>query len=71
MAGDDALPGPLSLSTATASALQTLPGVGPSLAAAIIEHREREGPFEQVDDVLDVAGIGPAKLDAICDLVQP
>jgi competence protein ComEA len=42
--------------------LESLPGIGPSLAAAIVEHREREGPFRSVDDLLDVAGIGPAKL---------
>ena len=63
--------GPIALSTATASQLEALPGIGPSLAAAIVEHREREGPFGAVDDLLDVAGIGPAKLDAIRDLVQP
>lgn len=63
--------GPISVSTATAAELESLPGIGPSLAAAIIDHREREGPFVAVDDLLDVAGIGPAKLDAIRDLVEP
>ena len=59
------------MSTASAAQLESLPGIGPSLAAAIVDHREREGPFTDVDDLLDVAGIGPAKLDAIRDLVQP
>jgi len=63
--------GPLSLSTASAAALEALPGIGPSLAAAIVEHRDRNGAFEEVADLLDVAGIGPAKLEAIADLVQP
>ena len=62
---------PLSLSTASAALLETLPGVGPSLAAAIIEHRNRAGPFRRVDDLLEVRGIGPTKLAAIRDLVQP
>jgi len=62
---------PMSLSSAPATALETLPGIGPSLASAIIEHREREGPFARVDDLLEVSGIGPAKLDAIRDLVVP
>lgn len=63
--------GVVALSTAPPSALETLPGIGPSLAAAIVDHREREGPFASVDDLLAVPGIGPAKLDALRDLVTP
>lgn len=55
--------GPLDVNRATAAELDELPGVGPSTAAAIVEHRERNGPFATVDDLLDVRGIGPAKLD--------
>lgn len=65
---DDA--GPIDLNTADAALLQTLPGVGPATAAAIIEHRERHGPFASVDDLLDVRGIGEAKLAALRDLVR-
>lgn len=61
----------LSLSTATSMELQELPGVGPSTAEAIIAHREANGPFVTVDDLLDVRGIGPAKLSALRDLVVP
>ena len=50
------------LNTADAAALDTLPGVGPATAQAIIDHRTRNGPFESVDDLLEVKGIGPAKL---------
>ena len=42
-----------------------LPGVGPATAAAIVDHREQNGPFATVDDLEDVRGIGPAKLEAI------
>jgi competence protein ComEA len=46
-----------------------LPGVGPATAAAIVAQRERHGPFHSIDDLLDVRGIGAAKLDAFRDLV--
>ncbi len=62
-------PGPVDLNTATAEELDTLPGVGPSTAAAIIDHRESSGPFRSVDALLDVRGIGEAKLEALRDLV--
>jgi competence protein ComEA len=48
--------------------LETLPGVGPATAAAIVEHREQHGPFATIDDLEAVRGIGPAKIDAIRDL---
>lgn len=67
----DGLAGPLSLSVASSVDLQRLPGVGPSTAEAIIAHREANGPFTSVDGLLDVRGIGPAKLSAIRDLVVP
>lgn len=61
--------GKLNVNTATAEELDTLPGVGPSTAGAIIAYREQHGPFQSVDDLLNVRGIGPAKLDAIRDLI--
>lgn len=60
---------PIDVNTATAAQLETLPGVGPATAAAIIDDRERNGPFASVDDLERVTGIGPAKLAAIRDLV--
>ncbi len=54
--------GPTNINRATAAELEALPGVGPSTARAIVEHRERYGPFATVDDLLAVRGIGPAKL---------
>jgi competence protein ComEA len=61
--------GRVNLTTADAAALDTLPGVGPATAAKILAWRDEHGRFESVDDLLDVGGIGDAKLDAIRDLV--
>lgn len=61
--------GPVNLNTADASALEALPGVGPATAAAILEHRAKVGAFTAVDQLLDVPGIGEAKLEALRDLV--
>jgi competence protein ComEA len=58
------------LNTADATELQKLPGVGPVLADRILAHRESIGRFESVEDLLDVAGIGEAKLAAIRDLIR-
>lgn len=60
----------LDLNAATAEELETLPGVGPSLARAIVEHRTRNGRFRTLDDLVDVPGIGPAKLAALRPLVR-
>lgn len=61
--------GPIDLNTATAEELETLPGVGPATAAAIVAYRDRHGPFASVDELGEVSGIGPSKLAAIRDLV--
>lgn len=61
---------PLDLNQADAAALDSLPGIGPATAAAIIAHRDANGPFASVDDLLDVRGIGPAKLETIRPLVR-
>ncbi len=53
------------INTADAAALEALPGIGPSLAAAIVEHRRRAGPFASVDEMIEVSGIGPVKLEQI------
>ncbi len=61
--------GPIDLNRADATQLETLPGVGPATAAAIIAFRDEHGSFLTVDDLLDVPGIGPAKLAALADAV--
>jgi competence protein ComEA len=61
--------GPVDVNSATADQLDVLPGVGPTTAAAIVAYREEHGPFQSVEQLGDVRGIGPAKLDALRGLV--
>lgn len=61
--------GPVDINTADATALDALPGIGPTTAAAILSHRDENGRFTSVDELLDVRGIGQAKFDALRDLV--
>jgi len=58
------------LNTATAEQLDTLPGVGPATAAAILQHREQQGPFRSIEELQDVSGIGPARFERLAPLVQ-
>lgn len=58
------------LNSATATELETLPGVGPVLAARIVSHRDERGPFGSIEDLLDVPGIGESKLAAIRDFIE-
>lgn len=68
--GNDGSGGIIDLNTADAALLESLPGVGPATAAAIIDHRERNGPFASVEGLLEVRGIGEAKLAQLRDLVR-
>ena len=61
--------GTVSLNSASASELTALPGVGDATAAAIVAHREANGPFTAVEQLTDVRGIGPAKFEAMRDMV--
>jgi competence protein ComEA len=54
--------GRLELNAATQAELEELPGIGPALAARILEHRSRVGGFKSVEDLLDVSGIGEKTL---------
>lgn len=58
---------PVDLNAADEAALETLTGVGPATAAAIIAWRDEHGRFESVDDLLDVTGIGEKKLEKLRD----
>ncbi len=57
--------GTVNINTASAAELDKLPGVGAATAAAIIAHRDKNGPFRSVDDLAKVSGIGEAKLAKI------
>ena len=59
----------VNINTADEAALDELPGVGPVTAEAIVEYRNQVGSFSQVEDLLEVRGIGDAKLEALIDLV--
>lgn len=61
--------GLVNVNTASESELESLPGVGPVLAAAIIAYRTEHGPFPTVDALDDVSGIGPATLADLRPLV--
>jgi competence protein ComEA len=52
----------LDLNTASAADLDALPGVGPALAQRIIDYRKMHGPFKNIDDLINVSGIGPKLL---------
>jgi competence protein ComEA len=67
--GGPAAGAPVNLNSATAEQLDTLPGIGPATAAAIISDRDAHGPFRSVNDLGRVRGIGDAKLDQLRDLV--
>ncbi len=62
-------PGLINVNTATLEQLDTLPGIGPVIAQAIIDYRTEYGNFELPEDLLHVPGIGPKKLEAIIDLI--
>jgi competence protein ComEA len=62
---------PISLNTATADQLDTLPGVGPVLAQHIIDYRTQHGGYRSVDELRQVNGIGARRFSDLRSLVQP
>jgi len=56
---------PVSINSASVEELDTLPGIGPKAAQAIVEHREKYGKFTRPEDLLNVPGIGPKRLAAL------
>ena len=59
----------ININTASAEALETLPGIGPTLAQRIVAYRQANGPFSAVQDIMAVSGIGPAVFAQIGDLI--
>jgi competence protein ComEA len=62
------LSGPINVNQATAAELQALPGIGPKLSQRIVEERGK-GPFQSVEDLRRVAGIGPITVERLRNLV--
>jgi len=67
--GTGAGSGPVNLNSADPMLLESLPGIGPATATAIIDDRVANGPFRSVDDLDRVAGIGPATVERLRPLV--
>ncbi|MCM3659644.1 ComEA family DNA-binding protein [Georgenia satyanarayanai] len=62
--------GVVDLNSADLAALDTLPGVGPAIAQRILDWRDANGPFHSVEELLEVAGIGPATLEKLRERVR-
>jgi competence protein ComEA len=65
----DALAAKININTASVEELDKLPGIGPSIAKAIIDYRATNGPFQQIEDINEVKGIGDALFAKIKDSI--
>ncbi|QGP92463.1 Helix-hairpin-helix motif protein [Neomoorella glycerini] len=59
----------ININTATLAELDTLPGIGPTLAQRILDYRTQKGPFRTIEDLQNVGGIGPKKFADLKDLI--
>ena len=64
-----AQPQRININTASANELETLPGIGKSLAGRIIEHREKYGPFRRPEHLIMTRGISDKRFRALRDLI--
>ncbi|HSM14266.1 MAG TPA: helix-hairpin-helix domain-containing protein [Thermoanaerobaculia bacterium] len=69
LAADAAPKGVVNVNSASAAELERLPGVGPSLAARIVEHREQHGAFKAKEDLMLVRGIGEKSYERLAPYV--
>ena len=59
----------ININTASVEELSTLPGIGETLAMRIVNYRLINGPYQEIDQLLNVDGIGSGKLKAILDMI--
>lgn len=59
----------ININTATLEELDSLPGIGPVIAQKIIDYRQEHGPYQSIEAIMDVSGIGPATFDRIKELI--
>lgn len=60
----------VNINKADATELQNLPGIGQAKAAAIVEYREKNGPFKTADDLKNISGIGDKTFEKLKDMVD-
>jgi len=70
-AAPGAAAGPISLSSASAAQLESLDGVGPTLAQRIVQYRQVHGGFRSLDELRQVQGIGEKRFDALRKAISP
>lgn len=59
----------ININTASFEELDSLPGIGPTIAQRIIDYRAQNGPFSAIEDLMNVSGIGPATFEKLKDLI--
>lgn len=60
----------VNINTASVTMLDTLPGIGPAKAAAIVDYRTNHGPFARIEDIVNVKGIGPSTYATLKSLIS-
>jgi len=67
--GDTANNDLININTASLEELDSLPGIGPTIAQRILDYRTENGPFSTIDEIMEVPGVGPATFDEIKELI--
>lgn len=62
--------GPINLNDAEEEELIQLPGIGPAIAGRIVAYRQKHGPFNTIEEIMDVEGIGETRFNGIKDLIS-
>ncbi len=60
----------IDINSASSEELQKLPGIGPTIAQRIVDYRAENGPFDTIEEIMNVSGIGPATFENIKDLIN-